>query len=158
MEIRLYSEEDSIASSGGHERNQVVVDAVGTGTAVPCVVGFRLDHRVAKSRNLSTIDGEHVMDEVELYGTIGGISEVHLLDNPLGRLQPKIAPKEVIRRAEFASKWATSAEFQRQGWTTSFFPGIEMKGGNGKSIQIDGDRSVRITHHAIAATIGDARN
>src|SRR5277367_3498937 len=100
------SEEDSIASGSRHERNQIVVDAVGAGAAVPREVGLRLDHGVAKRRDPAAIDGEHIVDQIEVLSAIAVIHEAHLLEDPLRRFQPEIAPEEIIRRTELAGERA----------------------------------------------------
>src|SRR5215471_12501132 len=97
---RVYSEEYAPTSGFGHQRDQLIVNAIGTGTTSPVELFARVNQCLAELDDSVAIDSEHIVNEIKVVNPVLNLDESHLLYDALRRFQTKAPAKEIIRRTE----------------------------------------------------------
>src|SRR5205085_649949 len=149
------AEEDGLAPGAGHHRDHFLIDAVGSGAAVPVEFFAGGDHRLAECDHPLPVHGKHVVDQIECGDAIDVADQPHLLDDFCGRFQPEIAAKEVVGRTEGACEGTAAPKFKGNVVTVLQLR-IEVEGWKRDTVEIGDDGGVRGPNDGAAVAVGNA--
>jgi hypothetical protein len=97
------------------------------------------------------------VDEVEPFDAVDLPDRSHLLDDPLGRLEAIAPAEKVVRRAKRAGKRAPASDLERRR-AAILQLGVEVKSRHGQLVQVQHDRSVRVSNDLPSSPERDSRN